>query len=90
VQMTRMLAVEWAGHRIRVNAVSPGRMQTASPSRAGTGADPKYMAAMLERIPLHRLSTAEEVAAAVVYLAGPQAASITGQVLMLDGGLSAV
>jgi len=90
VQMTRMLAVEWASHRIRVNAVSPGRMQTASPSRAGTGADPKYMAAMLERIPLHRLSTAEEVAAAVVYLAGPQAASITGQVLMLDGGLSAV
>ena len=90
VQMTRMLAVEWAGHRIRVNAVAPGRMQTASPSRAGTGADPKYMAAMVERIPLHRLCTAEEVAAAVVYLAGPQAASITGQVLPLDGGLSAV
>jgi NAD(P)-dependent dehydrogenase (short-subunit alcohol dehydrogenase family) len=47
------------------------------------------MAAMLDRIPLHRFCTAEEVAAAVVYLAGPSAASITGQVLMLDGGLSA-
>jgi len=90
VQMTRMLAVEWARHQIRVNAIAPGRMETASPSRAEKGSDPKYMAAMLERIPLHRLCTAEEVAAAVVYLAGPQAASVTGQLLMLDGGLSAV
>jgi NAD(P)-dependent dehydrogenase (short-subunit alcohol dehydrogenase family) len=90
VQMTRMLAVEWAGHGIRLNAVAPGRMETASPSRAEKGSDPKYMAAMLDRIPLHRLCTAEEVAAAVVYFAGPQAASVTGQVLMLDGGLSVV
>jgi NAD(P)-dependent dehydrogenase (short-subunit alcohol dehydrogenase family) len=90
VQMTRMLAVEWAEHGIRVNAIAPGRMETASPSRAGTGTDPKYMAAMLERIPLHRLCTPEEVAAAAVYLASPQAASITGQTLMLDGGLTAV
>jgi NAD(P)-dependent dehydrogenase (short-subunit alcohol dehydrogenase family) len=88
VQMTRMLAVEWAEHGIRVNAIAPGRMETASPSRAGTGADPNYMKTMLERIPLHRLCTPEEVAAAVVYLASPQAASITGQVLVLDGGLT--
>jgi NAD(P)-dependent dehydrogenase (short-subunit alcohol dehydrogenase family) len=90
VQMTRMLAVEWAEHGIRVNAVAPGRMQTASPSRAETGSDPQYMAAMLSRIPLRRFCTAEEVAAAVVYLAGPQAASITGQVLVIDGGLTVV
>jgi NAD(P)-dependent dehydrogenase (short-subunit alcohol dehydrogenase family) len=88
VQMTRMLAVEWAEHGIRVNAVAPGRMLTASPSRAGTGGDAQYMEAMLSRIPLHRLCTAEEVAAAVCYLAGPMAASITGQVLVLDGGLT--
>jgi len=87
IQMTRMLAIEWAAHGIRVNAVAPGRLDTASPSRAG--ADPKYMAAMLERIPLHRLATAEEVAGAVAYLAGPQAQSVTGQVLVLDGGLTA-
>jgi NAD(P)-dependent dehydrogenase (short-subunit alcohol dehydrogenase family) len=43
---------------------------------------------MLARIPLKRLATAEEVAAAVCYLASPQAASITGQVLVLDGGLT--
>jgi NAD(P)-dependent dehydrogenase (short-subunit alcohol dehydrogenase family) len=87
IQMTRMLAIEWAPHGIRVNAVAPGRLDTASPSRAG--ADPKYMAAMLARIPLHRLATAEEVAAAVAYLAGAQGQSVTGQVLVLDGGLTA-
>jgi NAD(P)-dependent dehydrogenase (short-subunit alcohol dehydrogenase family) len=87
IQMTRMLAIEWAAHGIRVNAVAPGRLDTASPSRAG--ADAKYMAAMLDRIPLHRLATAEEVAGAVAYLAGPQAQSVTGQVLVLDGGLTA-
>jgi NAD(P)-dependent dehydrogenase (short-subunit alcohol dehydrogenase family) len=87
IQMTRMLAIEWAPHGIRVNAIAPGRLDTASPSRAG--ADPKYMEAMLARIPLHRLATAEEVAGAVAYLAGPQAQSITGQVLVLDGGLTA-
>jgi NAD(P)-dependent dehydrogenase (short-subunit alcohol dehydrogenase family) len=88
IHMTRMLAIEWAEHGIRVNAVAPGRLDTASPSRAGT--DPKYMEAMLARIPMHRLATAEEVAAAVCYLAGAGAASITGHTLVLDGGLTAV
>jgi NAD(P)-dependent dehydrogenase (short-subunit alcohol dehydrogenase family) len=88
IHMTRMLAIEWAGHNIRVNAVAPGRLDTASPSRAGT--DPKYMEAMLARIPMHRLATAEEVAAAVCYLASPEAASITGHTVVLDGGLTAM
>jgi NAD(P)-dependent dehydrogenase (short-subunit alcohol dehydrogenase family) len=87
VQMTRMLAIEWAAHRIRVNAVAPGRLDTPSPSRADT--DPKYMAAMLARIPMHRLATAEEVAAAICYLASAEAGSVTGQIIVLDGGLTA-
>src|SRR5208282_590061 len=90
VQMTRMLAVEWADYDIRVNAIAPGRMETASPSRAEKGADQAYMDAMLRRIPLHRLATADEVAATVVYLTSPAAAAMTGQVLVLDGGLTAM
>jgi 2-deoxy-D-gluconate 3-dehydrogenase len=89
VQMTRMLAVEWADHGVRVNAIAPGRLDTTSPSRAGTGADKAYMDDMLKRIPLHRLATAEEVAGAVVFLAGPAAASMTGQTIIIDGGLTA-
>jgi NAD(P)-dependent dehydrogenase (short-subunit alcohol dehydrogenase family) len=90
VGMTRMLAVEWATHNIRVNAVASGRLVTPSPSRAEKGADPSYMEAMLKRIPLRRQATVEEVASAVAYLASPAAASMTGQVLVLDGGLTAM
>ena len=88
LQMTRMLAIEWAEYGITVNAVAPGRLDTTSPSRAGTGSNKDYMEAMLKRIPLHRLATAEEVAAAAVFLAGPGAASITGQTIVIDGGLT--
>jgi NAD(P)-dependent dehydrogenase (short-subunit alcohol dehydrogenase family) len=88
IQMTRMLAIEWAEHDIRVNAIAPGRLETRSPSRAARTDDPAYMRAMLARIPLHRLATVDEVAAAVCYLASPQAGSITGQTLVLDGGIT--
>ena len=87
IHMTRMLAYEWAEHGIRVNAVAPGRIDT--PSRAGSLADPKHHEAMLARIPLHRFGTSDEVAGAVLYLARPEAAYITGQTLVLDGGLTA-
>jgi NAD(P)-dependent dehydrogenase (short-subunit alcohol dehydrogenase family) len=87
MHMTRMLAIEWAEHGIRVNAVAPGRVDT--PSRAGSLARPGYREAALGRIPMRRFGTAEEVAAAVSYLASPAAAYITGQTLVLDGGLTA-
>ena len=89
IQMTRMLAIEWARYGIRVNAVAPGRMDTASPARAERTTDPQYLEAMRARIPLNRLTTVEEVAAAVCFLAGERAASITGQILVLDGGMTA-
>jgi NAD(P)-dependent dehydrogenase (short-subunit alcohol dehydrogenase family) len=89
VHMTKALAIEWAGHGIRVNAIAPGRMQTESPSRAEKGADPDYMAAVLARIPLHRLATAEEVAAAACWLASDAAGSVTGHTVVMDGGLTA-
>jgi NAD(P)-dependent dehydrogenase (short-subunit alcohol dehydrogenase family) len=87
VQMTRMLAIEWAPHRIRVNAVAPGTVET--PSRAPFLADPQTRAGMLERIPLGRFGEADDVANAVCYLAGERGGYITGQTLILDGGLTA-
>ncbi|MGA2895514.1 MAG: SDR family oxidoreductase [Xanthobacteraceae bacterium] len=89
VQMTRMLAIEWAEYGIRVNAVAPGRLDTPSPSRAGTATDKAYMDAMLKRIPLHRLATAEQVAGTVAFLASPAADTITGQTIIIDGGITA-
>ena len=81
--MTKMLAIEWAG-RIRVNAVAPGTVLT--PSREALLADPGEKERMLSRIPAGRFPAPEEVAAAVIYLAGEAAASITGHVLVVDGG----
>jgi 2-deoxy-D-gluconate 3-dehydrogenase len=88
LQMTRMLAIEWAQYGIRVNAVAPGRVNTPSPSRAATTSDPKYMQAMAERVPLRRLASAEDVAEAVAYLAGARGGFVTGHTLVIDGGLT--
>ena len=87
IQMTRMLAIEWAPSAIRVNAVAPATVLT--PSRTEMLKDPDVRQRMLARIPLGRFPAAEEVAAAVAYLAGEGAASVTGHVLVLDGGLTA-
>jgi NAD(P)-dependent dehydrogenase (short-subunit alcohol dehydrogenase family) len=87
IQMTRMLAIEWAAHGIRVNSIAPTTVLT--PSREKLLSDPTRRAAMLARIPTGRFATEEEIAAAVIYLASPQAASITGHTLPIDGGLTA-
>ena len=87
IQLTRMLAIEWAESGVRVNAVAPGTVLT--PSRQAMLADPERRRRMLERIPTRRFPTAEEVAAAVRYLGGDEAGSVTGQVLPVDGGLTA-
>jgi len=87
IHMTRMLAIEWADHGIRVNAIAPGRVDTAA--REVSFSEAGYREWALGRIPLKRYGTAEEVAAAVCYLASPQASYITGQTLVLDGGLTA-
>lgn len=84
--LTRLLALEWAEHRIRVNAVAP--TVVPSPMTADVLADPAYLARKFAAIPLGEPIPAAAVAGAVAYLASPDAAQITGQVLVLDGGES--
>ncbi|MGH6684194.1 MAG: SDR family NAD(P)-dependent oxidoreductase [Pseudolabrys sp.] len=86
VQMTRMLAIEWADNDIRVNAIAPATALTESRQKL---LDTAARERMLARIPSGKFVTPEEVAAAVVFLASPGAASITGTTLPLDGGLVA-
>jgi len=88
IQMTRMLAIEWSGYGIRVNALAPGTVGT--PSRLEHyRVHPDDGQRLLVRIPLGRFATAEEVGAAAVYLTSPAAAYVTGQTLVLDGGMTA-
>jgi NAD(P)-dependent dehydrogenase (short-subunit alcohol dehydrogenase family) len=87
IMFTKYLAVEEGPHGIRVNAIAPGTVDT--PSRAEYfAAHPAARAAMIERVPFRRFGTPGEVAGMVRYLASPQAAYITGQTLVLDGGLT--
>jgi NAD(P)-dependent dehydrogenase (short-subunit alcohol dehydrogenase family) len=88
IQMTRMLAIEWAPHNIRVNAIAPTTVMTES--RLQMLADPDKRAAALARIPSGKFATPEEIAAAVVYLASDSAGSVTGVTLPVDGGLTAI
>jgi NAD(P)-dependent dehydrogenase (short-subunit alcohol dehydrogenase family) len=88
IQMTRMLAIEWAPLGIRVNAIAPATVLT--PSREKILSDPEVRARMLARIPLGRFPAAEEIAGAVCYLASDAARSITGQTLVLDGGVTVI
>lgn len=83
VNLTRMLAVEWAPIGIRVNAVCPTFVDTEL-TRPMFEARPEFHAEVLETTPLGRLATAEEVADAVVYLA--TAPMTTGHALTVDGG----
>jgi len=86
IQMTRMLAIEWAKAGVRVNAVAPGTVLTES--RQKLLEDPDLRARMKDRIPTGEFPEAREIANAVLFLADA-APSLTGQVIAVDGGLTA-
>jgi NAD(P)-dependent dehydrogenase (short-subunit alcohol dehydrogenase family) len=82
--LTRQVAVDYARHGIRVNAVAPGDILTPM-SQDNT---PEVKQALLRRTPARRQGGAEEVAEVIVWLASPAADFVTGQVIAVDGGWS--
>lgn len=87
VNMTRALAVEWAPHGIRVNAVAPTWTRTSFIGQLED--DPTLMRRIREVTPLGRLAEPEDVAHAIAFLASPAASMITGHTLAVDGGFLA-
>lgn len=83
--MTRAMAIDLSEYNIRVNAIAPGATRTY---RTPPDDQPNIQA-LSARIPLRRLGTVDELGAAVAFLASPEAAYITGQILYVDGGITA-
>jgi NAD(P)-dependent dehydrogenase (short-subunit alcohol dehydrogenase family) len=85
--LTRQQATEWAKHQITVNALSPTFV--ATPQAATLLADEDFRAGLERRIPLHRIADTDDVVGASLLLCSDASSFITGQVLTLDGGLTA-
>ena len=91
VMLTRSLAFELGPRRIRVNAVAPGAIQTpgaeaAMGALAGPGSTTQMKSQFVSRIPLGRMGDPDDIARAVLFLASPAAAYVTGTTLVVDGG----
>ncbi|MBP1608437.1 MAG: kduD [Acidobacteria bacterium] len=85
--ITRMLAAEWAPYNINVNAIGPSVIMT---DMIRKNVAPERLKMLLAKVPLGRFAKVEEVAALCVYLASSEADFVTGQILYVDGGLTAV
>jgi len=88
VQVTRVLAVEWAQYGIRVNAIAPGWVETDM--ARGLLQHPVFGAQLMQRTPMNRAAQPDEIAGAAVYLASEAASFVTGHTLAVDGGWTAL
>ena len=85
--LTKVLALEWSSRGITVNAVAPTFIYT--PGTAERLDQPEYLEGVLSRLPIGRVGTTTDVAAAVLYLASPAGAMVSGHVLLVDGAWTA-
>jgi NAD(P)-dependent dehydrogenase (short-subunit alcohol dehydrogenase family) len=85
--LTKVLALEWGPHGVTVNAVAPTFVRT--PGTAERLDRPEFLADVVSRIPIGRVGTTSEVAAAVIYLASRSAGLVNGTSLVVDGGWTA-
>jgi len=83
--MTRTLAVEWARHKIRINAIAPGPVDTPGAAER-LFPDPMIMEGIRKTIPLRRFANLEEIANAATYMLSDYASYMTGENLVIDGG----
>lgn len=83
-QLTRVLANEWAGAGVRVNAIAPGYLETGL-TRSYL-ADQAVRSTILAKIPLKRIGSPADVVGAILFLASDLAAYVTGEILVIDGG----
>jgi NAD(P)-dependent dehydrogenase (short-subunit alcohol dehydrogenase family) len=90
VAMTRQMALDYARHKVRVNALCPGWVDTPfnEPFIAQMGGRAAIEAYVREKIPMGRWATAEEIAEAILFLVSDRSAFMTGQALVVDGGES--
>jgi gluconate 5-dehydrogenase len=85
--LTRQHATEWAKYRIRVNAISPTFVRTEQ--AASLLADKGFYDSLISRIPLRRIADTDDLVGAILFFCSAAAAFVTGQILTLDGGLTA-
>lgn len=85
IGLTRSLAKELAKRKVTVNAVAPGFIESDMTQKLGDA----ILSQVTDRIPAKRIGTAEDVAACVMFLASPASSYVTGQVLTVDGGMTA-